>query len=270
MSIDMATPRSEVNLRRRGACARLRALLVAAVALAAGDVDAAVPQRLKDALRSPSAKVRIIAIGGIARTGDPEARGLLAGMLVDAEPTVRAATVDGLVALKDAASLPLLAGVMNDPDPAVRAVAQRAQKALQALVVLVDTSDVEDLSDKSVPGLLPLLHDGFEKAFREQAPSGVVAQRGGVEKGYAVIVKLRALRRGVQDGNGYLEAKCDVTVVEMPGKILRLASSATAAAGVEGALPKGMEHELASDAINACAPALAKDVVEFLAKRAKR
>jgi hypothetical protein len=61
-----------------------------------------------------------------------------------------------------------------------------------------------------------------------------------------------------------------MTLVELPGKILRLTSSATAAAGVDGEIPPSMEKELATDAINACAPSLAKDFIDYAQQRIRR
>jgi hypothetical protein len=146
----------------------------------------------------------------------------------------------------------------------------RAIGALERLLIVVDTGDIEDLSDKSVPGLLPLLQEGVDKAIRDGLGAAVDVRHGAVDRGYGAVLKLRSLRRLVQDGNGAIEVKCDVTLVELPGKILRFTSSATAAAGVEGPLPRGMERELASDGINACAPSLAKDVADYIQAHRKK
>ncbi|MDP2343303.1 MAG: HEAT repeat domain-containing protein [Deltaproteobacteria bacterium] len=257
----MSTNRPEVK-------ARALALLFAAMFVASA-AHAAVPAKLKEALSASSTKVRIIAVASVAKSGDPEARGLLERMLKDPEATVRGAAVDGLATLKDPGALAALEAIKNDPDVGVRAIAGRAITALEALVVNVDIGDAEDLSGGSIPGLLPLLQSGVEKELKAALP-GFSIQRGGVGKGYGLLLKIRSIKKSKQDGNGIIEIKTDMTLVELPGKILRLTSSATAAAGVDGDIPKAMEKELATDAINACAPSLAKDFIEYAQQRIQR
>lgn len=245
------------------------ASVLLALLLTSTSALAVVPRPLKDALGSDSTKVRVIAIASIAKTNDPEARGLLEKMLGDKEPPVRAAAVDGLALLKDPAALPALQALKNDADVAVKAVVARAIAALEALLVNVDVGDAEDLSKSGIDGLIGLLQSGVEKELKSQLPA-LAIRRGGVEKGYGLILKIRSVTRSKQDGNGILEVKCDLTLVELPGKVLRLSSSASAAAGVEGDIPKAMEKELATDAVNACAPSLAKDFVEYAQQRIRK
>lgn len=264
-SSSTSTPQPLGWAARPWRCALLLALLTAW----AEPSLAAVPQKLKDALGSSSTKVRIIAAASVAKSGDAEARGLLEKLLRDPEATVRAAAVDGLAAIKDPGALPALRALKNDPDDAVRAIVGRGLLTLEALVIHVDIGDVEDLSGGSVPGVLPLLQNGVEAELRSALP-GFSIQRGGVVKGYGLLLKIRSIKRSKQDGNGILEIKCDMTLVELPGKILRLTSSATAGAGVDGDIPKAMEKELATDAINACAPALAKDFIDYAQQRIQR
>ncbi len=239
------------------------------LALTSTTAAAFVPRQLKDALTSDSTKVRVIAIASIAKTKDPEARGLLEKMLGDKESSVRAAAVDGLALLKDPAALVALQALKNDPDAAVKAVVARAVAVLEALQVNVDIGDAEDLSKSGIDGLVALLQTNVERELRAQMPT-LSIRRGGVDKGYGLILKIRSINKSKQDGNGILEVKCDLTLVELPGKILRLSSSATAAAGLEGDIPKTMERELATDAINACAPSLAKDFVEYAQQRIRK
>jgi hypothetical protein len=266
----MATQPDEVK-QRRASRTRLAGLVVFCLALLLSTTAAAaIPRAIRDSLTSKSVRVRIIGVIGVAKSGDPEALGLLQGMLADPEPNVRVAVVAGLETLKNPAALAALQTLATDRDENVRAAAVRAVAALEKLVVVIDTGDIEDISDKTVPGLTPQLQEGVEQALREALGSSAVLRRGGVERGFGAILKLRSVRRLVQDGNGAIEVKCDVTLVEMPGKILRFTSSATAAAGVEGALPRGMERELATDGINACAPSLAKDIADFVRSRPRK
>lgn len=244
------------------------ALLVASAM--AGPASAKVPAKLKSGLVSPSEKVRIIAVAAIAKTGDAEAAGLIRGMLADKAPTVRAAAVDGLVALQDASAMADIAALQKDPDETVRAVAERGVKALSAFVVAVDTGEVLDASGRNYPGVTERLQKGFETELKKLLPPDVVVKRGGVEKGYGALLKIRSITNGSDGANGYVEVTCDMTLVELPGKILRLSSKASAAAGVEGTLPPAMEPELTNDGIDACAPSLAKDFADYVEQRRRR
>ncbi len=255
-----------------GAHSFARALAVALwlTTLSTSPALAAVAPKLKEALSSSSIKVRIIAIAGVAKSGEPETRGLLEPLLRDPEPTVRGAAVDGLASLQDPGALAVLLPLKSDPDQDVRAIVGRAIATLEALIVNVDVGNVEDLSGGSIPELVPLLQSVVEGELRK-ALVGYSIRRGGVTKGFGLLLKIRSIKKSVQDGNGIIEVKCDMTLVELPGNILRLSSSATAGAGVEGEIPKSMEKELAQDAVNACGPSLAKDFIEYAQQhRAKK
>jgi len=228
---------------------------------------AAIPRPVREALQSRSAKVRILGITGVAKSRDAEAPRLLRALLADPEPAVRAAAVDAFATLKDPAALSSVQALGQDADPTVRAAVARATAALEKLVLAIDVGDVEDLSDKSVPGLLPVLQDGVEQALRAELGKAATTRRGGVATGYGAVLRLRSLRRLDNNGDG---VKCDVTLLELPGRILRFTSSATAAAGVVGPLKKSMERELALDGIGACAPSLARDIAEYVRLRAPR
>ena len=239
--------------------------------VATTSADAKVPPKLIQGLASNSVKVRIIAVAAIAKTGDPTASPLLRAMLEDQAPTVRAAAVDGLVTLKDAGALALVEAMAGDPDKAVQAVVGRAIKALNGMVLFIDSGDVADISGRNFPNVATRLQAGFEAELRKILPADVVVQRGNVTKGYGALLKVRSAKNGADAaGNGYLEITCDMTLVELPGKILRLSSKASAAAGVEGKLPPGMEAELANDGIDACAPSLAKDFADYVEQRRPR
>lgn len=227
---------------------------------------AAVPKRLKDGLSSSSVKVRVIAVAAVARTKDPTAATLLRPMLADPEPAVRAAAVDGLTLLQDLASAGAIEQLKDDPDSAVRAVVGRAIQKFADAFLQVDTGD---LSGKASPELLERLQSTFETELKRLA-QGVVTKRGGVKKGLGAMLKIRSITKGSDGGNEFLEVKCDLTLVELPGKILRVSSTATAAAGVEGKIPAKMEPELARDGIDACAPSLAKDFADYVKSRPRQ
>jgi len=229
--------------------------------------SAAVPARLRDGLSSPSVKVRVIAVAAVAKTKDVEAAALLRPMLADPEGAVRAAAVDGLVLLKDVGATAAIAKLKDDRDAAVRAVVARALPKLASALVQVDTGDLSDQSGRVPPELLERFRTIFE-AELQKISGGVTIQRGGVTTGVGALLKIRSVKKGNDGPNEFIEVKCDLTLVEMPGKILRGASTANAAAGVEGAIPARMETELIRDGIDACAPSLAKDFADYLTTRA--
>ena len=244
-------------------------LLCALLVLWASSSLAEVPQRLKDGLSSSSIKVRVIAVSAIAKTKDPRAAAMIRPLLHDGEAAVRAATVDGLVLLQDAGAAAAVALLASDPSATVRAVVARSLPLLEAMAVEVDVGDVGDLSGKASPALASRLQSTFETELKRLV-NGVKVKRGGVSKGYGAILKVRSINRGKDGSNEFLEVKCDLTLVEYPGKVLRVSSSAAAAAGVEGSLPVAMEADLANDSVDACAPSLARDFAEFLQGRRGR
>lgn len=229
--------------------------------------SAAVPARLRDGLSSPSVKVRVIAVAAVAKTKDVEAAALLRPMLADPDGAVRAAAVDGLVILKDVGAVSAIAKLKDDRDAAVRAVVARALPKLVGVLVEVDTGELTDQTGRMPPELLERFRTTFEAELQE-INGAVNIRHGGVTKGVGALLKIRSVKKGNDGPNEFIEVKCDLTLVEMPGKILRGASTANAAAGVEGAIPARMETELIRDGIDACAPSLAKDFADFLATRA--
>jgi hypothetical protein len=260
----MSILRREVKVFRQWGVPLSILLFVLSIAIPA---NAAVPARLKDGLSSSSVKVRVIAVAAVAKTKDPEAAALLRPMLGDPEAAVRAAAVDGLVLLKDLGAAAAIAKLKDDPDAAVRAVVGRGLPKLSAALIQVDTGDLSDLRGKASPELLDRLRSTFEAELQKQS-GGVNIQRGGAQKGLGAMLKIRSITKGSDGANEFIEVKCDLTLVELPGKILRVSSTANAAAGVEGKMPAKMEAELAKDGIDACAPSLAKDFADYIVTRA--
>ncbi len=248
---------------------RQASLLFLLVSLWSTPSFSAVPQKMKDGLSSSSVKVKVIAVAAIVKTKDREAATLIRPLLNDSEPTVRAAVIDGLATLKDLASLKDIDKLKGDPDDAVKAVATRAHDALSSSMVRVDVGDVGDLSTKATPQNIARLQNVFDTELRKLRHD-LLLQKGGVDKGYGAILKIRSVNKSKQDGNEILEVKCDMTLVEYPGKVLRLSSSATAGAGWEGTIPKNMDAELMNDSLDACAPALAKDFADYIEQRRGR
>ena len=260
--------------RRRAAardlCNRFARWLMVLALVASQASSAAIPPRLKAGLSSSSVKVRVIAVAAIAKTKDPEATALVRPLLKDADGAVRAAAIDALRILKDVSLLPTIVAMKDDAVPAVRAVAARAEKALAAIGALeVDTGDVADLSGKANPALVASLQAQFEAELKTLS-GGLDVKHGGVKKGYGALLRIRSISKAQDGGNEFMQIKCDMTLVELPGKVLRLSASANAGAGVEGAIPASMEADLIKDGIAACAPSLAKDFSEYIEQRRGR
>ncbi len=247
--------------------AGVRVVALLALLTLSSSVPAAIPQRLKDGLSSQSVKVRVIAVAAIAKTKDPEAMALVRPLLKDSDGAVRAAAIDALSALKDVTSLSTIVAMKDDPVPAVRAIAARAEKALAAIgAIEVDIGDVSDLSGKANPTLVGSLQTLFEDELKKLS-GGLNVKRGGVKKGYGALLRIRSISKEQDGGNEFMQIKCDMTLVELPGKVLRLTSSANAGAGVEGTIPPAMEADLVKDGIVACAPSLAKDFSDYIEQR---
>jgi HEAT repeats len=258
-----------VDIRvKRAVCA----LVVGACVLFSAETHAqtSAPQKAIDGLQASSPKVRIVAISAIAKSKDPRARKLIEPLLTDSDGAVRAAAVDGLGRLGDPAALGALEAIREDADTTVQKVLLRVLPVLEKKRILVDIGEVQDITNNQVPGLMDELQAKVKAELERELGGAVTVRKGGVTKGYGLILGLRYIKQ-VKDGpNTILEVKCELTLVELPGKILRLSSNATAGAGVAGALPKRMEPELARDAVNACAPSLAKDFVDYARQRVLR
>jgi hypothetical protein len=228
---------------------------------------AAVSDKLRAGLHASSPKVRIVAIAGVAKTKDEEARALLEGALDDTVPDVRVAALDALGVLGDPASLPVVQLLQKDAEARVAAAAVRCTTLLQARITLVDLGEVQDLSGKNVPGLRELLAVEVEKALRGKLPVGFVLRQGHVDRGYGLLIKLRSITQTRSGSERDLEVKCDLTVVELPSQALRFSSNANAAVGVESDITPRLEPKMAKDAVLACAPALAQDFIEYAKRR---
>ncbi len=248
---------------------RVKAFLAALFfAFSLGNAHAAgVSAKLKKSLDATSPKVRIAAIVAISKSKAPEARELLERMLGDEEATVRAAAIEGLGTLGDPAALPAVTLAARDTDAPVQSAAKSTLALLEARRTRVDITDVGDLSGKSFKGLADLLQKGVSDVVTKQGGPAYVLVKDQNGKGYGLGLKIRTITQKQGTGANLVEVKCDMTIVELPSKALRLASSATSAAGIEGTISPRMEEELARDAVNACAPALAKDFLDYMTMR---
>jgi hypothetical protein len=241
--------------------------LALVLAFSLGNAHAAVPAKVKKGLDAKAPKVRIAAIVAISKLKDPEARSLLERMLTDEEATVRAAAIEGLGKIGDPAALPAVARAAKDTDNPVADVAKATLSLLESRRTRVDMSDIGDLSGKNYKGLTEMLEKGVADTVAKQGGPAYVLVKDQNGKGYGLGLKIRAIAQKQQGAVNLVEVKCDMTIIELPSKALRLASSATSAAGIEGTISPRMEEELSRDAVAACAPALAKDFLDYMTMR---
>jgi hypothetical protein len=236
--------------------------------LCAASARAEVPAKLKAGLSSSSIKVRLLSIAALAATKDEAAAVLLVPLLTDDEASVRAATIDALAKLDDVASAPVIRVLMNDSETVVADAATRAVKKLATAGLAVDITGT-DYSTQKFPGLSDKLSQGVTTDVKRSVGRRVRVTVPGTtsEKGLHAAVAIRAI--DVDKATSTVTVKCEVTVTENPGNILRLSATAQAAVGVEGKLSDGFIKELANDGITACIPSIAKDAREYIDRRAK-
>ncbi|MBI1949482.1 MAG: HEAT repeat domain-containing protein [Deltaproteobacteria bacterium] len=247
------------------------AVALGCVLLGAPALHAELPKKLLDGLASSSSKVRIVAVSNVARSKDPQARALIEPLLKDEDPAVRAAVIEGLGRIADPAALAALKGVAADQDGTVQAVLKRVVPALEALVVYVYVGEARDLSGGTMPGLADKLRRDVKSALLAKLGPGFIMIDDPSKKSYgATPLNIRSITRSKDGRTSFLEVKCELTLVEMPGNILRAALSSSAAVGVEGEISKKLEPELANDAVTACAPEVASDFVAYVKEHSRR
>lgn len=246
------------------------AALVCAFVAGSGSAHAEIPLKLKEGLQASSPKVRIVAVAGVAKSNDPLARGLLEPMLRDPDPAVRAAVIEGLGRIGDPASVPALEALKADSDTTVQKVLARVLPPLEALRVPIYLGKVEDFSGRGGDTAQKLLAQ-TRAALLEKLGAAAVLHADAARKGYgASPLAIRSVTRRTEGTATFVDVKCELTLVEMPGNLLRAALSTTASVGVEGKVTPRLENELVVDAVNACAPELANDVASYVRERAHR
>lgn len=260
-----------VNHRRRTTSTwRVLAFLVAAVSFSSAPLHAEVGKKLKEGLAASSPKVRIVAAAGVAKTKDPEARGLLEPLLKDSDAAVRAAVVDALGKLGDPAAIAALKAISADPDETVQSVLARVVPALEAARVLIFVGKGEDFSGGKQP-LGDILRKKTIESLEQRLGAGYVLHDDASKKSYgASPIAVRSVVKRKEGTVTFVDVKCELTLVEMPGNILRAALSTTASVGVEGKVSEKLELELARDGVAECAPSLAGDFVSYVRERSRR
>lgn len=245
-------------------------LLACVVVLACAGAHAEVGKKLRDALSAPSPKVRIVAVAGIAKSKDPEARALLEPLLADGDAAVRASVVDALGKLGDPAAIAALEKLAGDQDETVKSVLLRVLPALLASRIDVFVGKGVDFSGGTQP-LADLLRKKTRAALEQRLGAGFVVHEDASRKSYgASPLAVRSIVKRVEGKVTFVDVTCELTLVEMPGNILRAALSTTASVGVEGKVSPALEAELARDGIAECAPSLAGDFVSYVKERSRR
>ncbi len=245
-------------------------LVVLAISIGSAPLHAEVSKRLKEGLAASSPKVRIVAAAGVAKTKDPEARGLLEPLLKDGDAAVRAAVVDALGKLGDPAAIPALEAVSADGDETVQAILKRVLPELKSSRVMVFIGKGDDYSGGKQP-LGEMLRQKTRDSLIQRLGAGFVVHEDANVKSYgASPIAVRSVGKRVEGTVTFVDVKCELTLVEMPGNILRAALSTTASVGVEGKVNEKIEAELARDGVNECAPSLASDFVSYVRERSRR
>lgn len=243
-------------------------------------------------LESKSARVRVASVVAVQKSKDKKARRILEGMLGDKDRRVRAAAAEALGKLGDPQARAALEKAAKDKSKIVRKAATRALKALAASdtarvasvkptaaprratgpSVAVDIPVAQDLSGDANGQLLRLLRQQVIAALRDNPKIPVDVSMGGAQKakkGYGLWLRIRSIGERTDGPATFVDVRCEMTLVAMPSKALRLSSSATAGAGVEGKVNAALKRELIVDGIKACAPALATDFVDYAHSRAR-
>jgi hypothetical protein len=238
-------------------------------------------------LESDSARVRVASVVAVQKSGDKKARRILEGMLGDKDKRVRAAAAEALGKLGDPQARAALEEASKDKEKIVRRAVDIALKALAAAAapddqlkapaparptgpaVTVDIPVAEDLSGAGSGEHLRLLRQQVIAALRDNAKIPVDVHMGGAKKGYGLWLRIRSIGERKDGPATFVDVRCEMTLVALPSQALRLSSSATAGAGIEGALSPSLKGELIVDGIKACAPALAADFVDYAHSRAR-
>lgn len=251
------------------------ALLLAFSAAAAS----AVPPKVLEALGSDDVRVRVAAVVAVSKSGADNARLILETVArKDPAPPVRAAAIEGLERLGDPLALAAVRAALDDKAALVRKVARQAVAVLEAKTVAaykrpggmpvpIDLSDVRDLSGAGLPGLDKQLQSRLVEELNKDARRNWQVSTTPLKQGYGMLAKVRSITPFTQGDVSGFEITCDVTIVKLPGKALRLSLTATAAAGRKGKVNDDAKAGIASDGIDACAPALAKDFLDYAFQR---
>jgi hypothetical protein len=269
-----------VNTILRGRGPRLvgALLLCAAVASSPAMAQPVLQPKLLQALGSEKVRVRIAAVVAVSKSGADNARPILEKMLQDKAAPVRAASLEGLERIGDPKAIAAIRPLVSDKSALVKKIAARALKTLEAKkkvkaraasgpIIRVDLSDVVDESGAGVDGLAAMLRADMVRIVEADGRRNWQLVKGGKKKGYGLITRIRKPKPFKQGDVEGLQVRCDMTVVRMPGKALRLSLNATAGAGVKGKLNPERKPELVKDAVKACAPSLAKDFLDYAFSR---
>jgi hypothetical protein len=232
-------------------------------------------------LDSDKPRIRIAAVVAIGKSDDENARRYLEGMLGDTDDTVRAAACESLMKRGDATALPALRALLDDKSSLVKKLAKKAVTALEksakksgvvvptGKLVVADLSDATDGSGKAADGIVERLRVGVKTALANEARVVVDVRDTQQKQGFGLKLRIRSIDETAQDGATIVSVKFEMTLVKLPENALRLQSTATAGAGIEGELNDRYRAELQRDAVDACAPELAKDFVDYALTRAR-
>ena len=233
-----------------------------------------VPAKLEAALAAKSSRVRIAAIAAVGRSDGDNAGVLLRRMLGDKIATVRAAAVEALGNVGELEQSAIaLKRMSKDKSPLVRKINVQALKKLALReklrgneAVNVHLFAVRNSTGQEIPEALALLKNTVVSSLKKDIRHRFGIQPDSSQKGFGLMLKIKGIKPFAQDDVTGEQVDCEVTVVELPSKNLRMNSVASTGAGISGTLSDAMKKELTGDAILACAPALVDDFADFVTK----
>lgn len=224
---------------------------------------------------SPKAPATVKDVLAASTVKGPAGTAALLKYLEAPAATVRKVAASRLGERGDVSADAALAKVaIKDKSAAVREAAKRARGQLRAASKAVKKKVVVEVPaagalDDNIPLAATEQLTRLVRAAVKSDPrrAFVVKEKANKEPGYSLLLSIRSATDGKQGNVSLVEARCELTLLALPSRSLRLSSSASAAAGMEGDLSPAERDELLQDAVGACAPALAADFIDYVVAR---
>lgn len=180
-------------------------------------------------------------------------------------------SVGGNTVQTAAVSKPVPATTTPTTTPAPTTTLIAAAKGPTVNYTLIST--IDPTQEKEYPGLADALKNSVTNAVN--AAGGTRFRLAGDDakdaknaaKGYKLEVRIKSVDVKSAKQESTVKLACDLLLTEMPGRILRMNTSAVSAISVNGSITKRDAADLAKDAVAECAPALANDFVQFTTKK---
>jgi len=145
--------------------------------------DESVMPVLKDAIKDPAAKVRLAAVGSLAKVGKADAAGALAALTADSDRGVRQAAIAALGTVGGSEHLPT---ILNLTNPAIETDAPVRQQAWEVALAVLAQADEQTLltvagnlaaREDALPERVKILQMLVEKLKARNGPGLALARR---------------------------------------------------------------------------------------------